>query len=243
MGQAPRSIASSAKLTTSPEDLVATYGPVSDVKHHLADINVYWIKGLETRDHRLTEKGKADEDKENMQKGSIPVHALIAPLMQAVFDEIRESGDYRHILEKPWAYTPRENRNNASEWSVHSWGTAIDVNATTNPNGGKVPTEHQQKVQSHFTKHGFQWLEHSDAMHFQYHSLHAGTPKITDADIADIQAGKLGRNTDAKTLLHDVEHSIANVQKRMAGGKPGQHQQLEHVLARLEEMQKKLKGG
>lgn len=56
------------------------------------------------------------------------------------------------------------------EYSIHSWGLAIDFNALQNPLGG--PTRFSQAFLNVWRKHGWDcgadWKGRKDPMHFQY---------------------------------------------------------------------------
>lgn len=256
-GKTPPAKNSGLKKTQGPEDLVATFGTVAEAGQQLGNLTVYYCDGLKLKPKldkqghpvlgkdgkpKLERTNEAKEDaeleKEAMRSSTIPVHRKIAPLFQEIFDAIKAGGDWRHILERPWSYTPRENRNNATEWSIHSWGTAIDVNAITNPNGVDGATEHQKKIEGYFTSRNFTWLLHSDAMHFQYHD--GGAPKISDADIADIKAGKVS-GTNVRTLIVDVNNSLKKARAKLAKAKREPEKQRHQArIDRLEEMLKLL---
>ncbi len=242
--------ASGLHKTNGPDDLVATFGTAAEAGQHQKDITVYYTDGLkkvEKKDgagnpvlHKgkpvmeTVEKDQAELDQAAMKTKKIPVHEKIAPLFSEIFEAIKTDGAWRHILEMPWSYTPRENRNNATEWSIHSWGTAMDVNATTNPNGRDGGTAHQNAIQTYFTSRGFTWLEHSDAMHFQYHDGNA--PQITNADLDDIKAGKIS-GTNVKTLLVDIKNSRAKAVASLAKAKSeSSKKRYQARIDRLDEM-------
>lgn len=242
--------ASGLHKTKSADDLVATFGTAAEAGDHQKSISVYYTDGLkkvEKKDgagntvmHKgkavteTVEKDQAELDQAVMKTSKIPVHEKIAPLFTEIFEAIKTDGTWRHILERPWAYTPRENRNNATEWSIHSWGTAMDVNATTNPNGRDGGTAHQNAIQSYFTSRGFTWLEHSDAMHFQYHDGNA--PQINNADLDDIKAGKIS-GTNVKTLLVDIKNSRKKAAASLAKAKSeSSKKRFQARIDRLDEM-------
>jgi hypothetical protein len=220
-----------AKKTSGPKDLVETYGTVEEAEHLQESVEVYWVDGLKTEKHGKKTEKIAEEvdnvDQLEMKSQKIPVHKKVAPMFREIFQEILAAGDWKNILERPWAHTPRQNRNNATEWSIHSWGTAMDVNPTTNPNVGQLEasqkknykaSDRQQKIAKYFTARNFTWLEDSDAMHFQLHS--GGAPKFTDDDIEQIRTGKFTGSTSKKQLSSDVRTNIkARTRKRDAAQK------------------------
>jgi hypothetical protein len=235
-----------AKKTSGAKDLVETYGTVDDVsrKRLTVDIPVHFVDGLK----RSAKGKKIPEERDDVDElkkitKTTPVHTKVAPLFREIFAAIDSSGDWKNILEHPWAYNPRQNRNNASEWSIHSWGTAIDVNATTNPNDGSGATDRQQEVARHFLSRGFTWLQHSDAMHFQYHD--GSAPRITDEEVDAIKAGK-HKGTSARSLTKDVAKSLAKAKAKLAREKkkkkPRRVAMYEARVGRLELMLEVLTG-
>ena len=136
------------------------------------------------------------ESKSSMNKvtkyRSLTLNKAIADYTYRIFAEIYNSPDKPVIDGELYAFSYRANVNNPSVLSQHSFGCAIDINASTNPNGiaGKTyeqwkampesTIEEQQKkaktihsestIVKVFTKYGFAWGGYSwrDAMHFDF---------------------------------------------------------------------------
>jgi hypothetical protein len=75
-----------------------------------------------------------------------------------------------------FGFENRANVNNPSMASFHAYGLALDINASSNPNG----TSNRGKAAGHFqlpsetdaiaTKYGCEWLGDSDPMHIECHA-------------------------------------------------------------------------
>lgn len=92
-------------------------------------------------------------------------HAELEDVFTAVFAEIHARG-YWHLLKTyDGIYNKRKKTANSDQWSTHSWGIAVDLNAATNGFGtkGDMP----EPIIEIFEKHGFTHLK-SDPMHFQF---------------------------------------------------------------------------
>lgn len=94
---------------------------------------------------------------------------------------VRVESLYTGTDKDDWGYAYRANTNNPSQLSCHASGTAIDVNATSHPNGKpNTFTYAQTKVIKTILKEVsglVRWLEDSDEMHFEIH----GTKTQIDA--------------------------------------------------------------
>lgn len=97
---------------------------------------------------------------------SVTCHRLIADKLKAVFEEIKSLGLSGDIHTFDGCYNNR-NKRGGSTPSVHSWGIAVDINASENPMGRNNPTAGQQRLAAVFARHGFHQLS-TDRMHFQY---------------------------------------------------------------------------
>ena len=99
---------------------------------------------------------------------SVECHRKIeAPLLNAL-KELARAGLAHEVRSCEGCYWPRHKMHDpARELSLHSWGVAIDFNASTNL-PGTAGNMHSHVVEV-FAKHGFYWGGHfGDPMHFQY---------------------------------------------------------------------------
>jgi hypothetical protein len=89
------------------------------------------------------------------------------PLLNAI-KEIIQNKLAHEIKTCEGCYWPRHKMHDPErELSLHSWGIAIDFNASTNMPGTKG--DMHPAVVAVFAKHGFHWGGHfGDPMHFQY---------------------------------------------------------------------------
>lgn len=99
-------------------------------------------------------------------------HKRLVPTFRSVFDEIEAQGLKAAIRTFDGCYNYRMKRTSGA-WSTHSWGIGIDLNASTNPQGGKVKGDMDPTVVAIFRNHGFQWGgdfkgKSYDPMHFQF---------------------------------------------------------------------------
>ena len=101
---------------------------------------------------------------------------LIAPL-EAVFAELLSTGLYKELKTFDGLWVVRQKRGIA-EFSIHSWGLALDLNASLNPLGVKWGTRKgmfSAAFLAVWRKHGFTCgadFSRGDAMHFQYTPVH-----------------------------------------------------------------------
>jgi hypothetical protein len=114
--------------------------------------------------------------RENIRAAHIPIlgevhcHRRIIPLLRGAFEELarRGLGDLIHGF--AGCFSPRfTNAVPGATLSHHSWGTAVDVNASENPFGAK-PTMDQRVVQV-MERWGFTWGGRwliPDGMHFEF---------------------------------------------------------------------------
>jgi hypothetical protein len=96
-------------------------------------------------------------------------HRLAAPRFQAAFGKLAEKGLARHLRTFDGCHNVRLMRG-AGQWSTHSWGIAIDLDAPWN-RFGQRNFEMTEEVARCFEDQGLVWggrWDHPDAMHFQY---------------------------------------------------------------------------
>lgn len=99
----------------------------------------------------------------------IRCHKLVGPSLLAVFEELRVLGLGGEVQEFNGVYAFRQKRTNPREFSVHTFGAAIDLNASRNPLGG-VSSQHPAVIAT-FKDAGWTWGGDfhgtKDCMHFQ----------------------------------------------------------------------------
>ena len=95
----------------------------------------------------------------------VACHVKMEPIFTAVFQEIHRLGHWSLLRTFDGIYNLRKKTANSQDWSTHSWGIAVDLNAATNRFGtkGDMPPE----IIEIFERHGFHHLK-NDPMHFQY---------------------------------------------------------------------------
>ncbi len=106
-----------------------------------------------------------------------PVHRDVAPILKFIVDEVERRGylfDHGPVDEMDdWGYANRPIRGTRTP-SNHSWGLAIDADATLYPQG-QSKARFPQWVMDVFAKYGWEngWRwSNPDPMHFEY----SGTP-------------------------------------------------------------------
>lgn len=112
---------------------------------------------------------------------AVSVHRSVAPLFKAAIEEcVRRGYDFNKVKDD-WGYNHRFIRGSKTTLSNHSWGLAVDLNATKNPmtSDGKIHTDMPAWVVAVFAKYGFFWGgnysgKRKDPMHFEF----LGTPAV-----------------------------------------------------------------
>jgi len=125
---------------------------------------------------------------------TLTVNKNLADYFVDALTEVYNSPDQPVIRTSMYCYSYRQNVNNKSVLSNHSYGTAIDINAADNPNGKAMVTadawaqmpqgtvkEYQKKAYTIYEgctiynilykKYGLYWLGYNrtvDAMHFEF---------------------------------------------------------------------------
>ncbi len=98
------------------------------------------------------------------------IHRLAAPSLERALREIQAKGWADKIRSFEGGFYPRFVRNSRTNLSSHSYGTSIDINAGTNPQGG-APTRDQADIAPIFERNGWYWgnrFSYPDPMHFEY---------------------------------------------------------------------------
>lgn len=110
--------------------------------------------------------------------GNIECHTIVARAATDALEEIRQAGLARLIdtddtYRNGGCWGPREQKTpegtSGHTLSRHTWGGAIDINPTTNPQG--APPTMDQRVVAISRHHGFAWggsFPAPDGMHFEY---------------------------------------------------------------------------
>ena len=91
----------------------------------------------------------------------------------AVFRELIATGLVKELHTNDGCVNLRRKRGMA-EWSIHSWGLALDFDQALAPLGSKKSHFSQAFLQvwrNHHWDCGADWLGRSDPMHFQYTKL------------------------------------------------------------------------
>ncbi len=94
---------------------------------------------------------------------------LVAPLLNALVTWQATCPEYQ--IRSLGCFAPRYKRTNGAELSVHTYGLAIDINASTNPLNKKLITDMPPAFVKAFRDNGFVWgglfKGTKDPMHFQ----------------------------------------------------------------------------
>lgn len=113
-----------------------------------------------------------------MELGAIPkrvyCNKLLRPLLHQAFRNIIDRGLVDEVKTWDGCFHIRKQRGSLLSMSLHSWGLAVDLNASWNKLGNK-PTMSPALVKC-FTDAGFEWggnWKRPDGMHFQIASLPA----------------------------------------------------------------------
>lgn len=116
----------------------------------------------------------------------LPVHRRIAPLVVALLEDLQATPYELDAVQDDWGYALRCQRGTGPGTgrtcvtSNHSWGLAVDVNATRNPMRRPLTTDLPlPRAEQLAARYGFRWggrWATPDPMHFEF----AGTP--ADAD-------------------------------------------------------------
>jgi hypothetical protein len=112
----------------------------------------------------------------------LPVHQDIAGLVAILLDLTELSG-YDVKPGQTWGYACRAIAGTSTP-SNHSWGTAVDINAPSNPRRARgLPriTDIPKKVVALWKNHGFRWggdYSWPDAMHMEFMGTAADAQRI-----------------------------------------------------------------
>lgn len=106
--------------------------------------------------------------------GRVRIHRGAAPSLVRALEEIERLGWGHKIRSFEGGFEPRVVRRLdgtlSGNLSSHAYGTSIDVNAGSNPQGGEA-TADQRDLAGVFERHGWYWgarFSTPDPMHFEY---------------------------------------------------------------------------
>jgi hypothetical protein len=112
----------------------------------------------------------------HLRQGKIPgrvyCNRAIQPILEKAFENLIARNHVNELATWDGCFNVRMQRGSTNQWSLHSWGLAIDLNAATN-GLGKRPTLSPGFVKC-FTDAGFHWggtWARPDGMHFQIANL------------------------------------------------------------------------
>ena len=108
--------------------------------------------------------------------GRVTCHRLIVPQLRRALAEVQAAGLAGLIHSYDGCYVPRFiERDPSHPISLHTWGIAIDIDAATNPRGGRGTMD--ARVVNAFKRWGFRWggdWSYTDPMHFELGALMSG---------------------------------------------------------------------
>lgn len=114
---------------------------------------------------------------------SFTVHELIAPIIKYLIDETERRG---YLLDHgpgdqndDWSYANRSIRGKRTP-SNHSWGLAVDIDATQFPMGSKkrLPQWIVDLWKAHGFDYGGDWKGRADPMHFEFNGWPSDARRI-----------------------------------------------------------------
>jgi hypothetical protein len=103
--------------------------------------------------------------------GAVTCHRAMLPHLRSALAELSRRGLARLVDPGDYAgcYAPRRIRPGGA-LSLHAWGLAVDLNASTNPFGGRSAQD--RRLVRVMRRHGFtwggDWPTRPDPMHFEY---------------------------------------------------------------------------
>jgi hypothetical protein len=105
--------------------------------------------------------------------GRVTCHRLMVPQLRAALAEVQAAGLAHLIRTFDGCYVPRFiERDPSHAISLHTWGIAIDLDASTNQRGVRGTMD--QRVVDIFKRWGFRWggdWSYTDPMHFELGAL------------------------------------------------------------------------
>ncbi len=105
--------------------------------------------------------------------GTVTCHRLMIPQLRGALQAVKDAGLASTIHSYDGCYVPRFiERNPTHAISLHTWGIAIDIDASTNGRGTKGTMD--PRVVQIFKQWGFRWggdWSYTDPMHFEIGAL------------------------------------------------------------------------
>jgi hypothetical protein len=122
----------------------------------------------------------------------LAVHKKVAPIFEAFITELVFGKGYDlDDVADDWGYANRDIRGRPGVKSNHSWGLAIDLNATNNPMSWRLITTLPPDIRVLAAKYRLTWggsyANRKDPMHFEFE----GTPYEADVVVHHIQTGQI----------------------------------------------------
>lgn len=117
------------------------------------------------------------------------VHRKYEPILRELLERyaVPTIGPITKVADD-WSYVNRDIRGRPGVKSNHSWGLAVDVNATQNPMGGgrhgQFPADFGKRIAHLGVKWGGDYMSRTDPMHFEF----VGTPAEADRIAAQIES-------------------------------------------------------
>lgn len=112
------------------------------------------------------------------------VHRDIAPIVKWLVDEVERRGYMIHTpgqTPDDWSYNNRPIRG-SNRPSNHSWGLAIDIDATQYPLGSRkrLPSWIVELFRAHGFDYGGDWTSRPDPMHFEFNGWPSDARRIRE---------------------------------------------------------------
>ena len=159
------------------------------------------------------------------------VRAEIVELVSILLSETARRGYALDPVADDWGYASRPIRGTSTP-SNHSWGLAVDLNASSNPMGSELVTDMPAWMVDMWTSCGFRWggsyHGRKDAMHYEYMGRPtdvardtttarrlAGQPSITTGD--EMSAAEVAQIT---TAIGALGVQVEDLRKRIDGIAP-----------------------
>jgi hypothetical protein len=107
-----------------------------------------------------------------------------------------------------FGFENRKNVNSPGKWSFHAYGLALDINASSNPNGtragGNGRYQLPMETDALATKYGLMWLKDQDPMHVECHLSPDEIPSYTGGIGASLPTAATSAVTGVKSQLSNA---------------------------------------